>query len=149
MTLRARPQSRRGSRPPHPARPPLPPGRGELLRLIFVALFVLAAPTAGDIGSCNQALADLDARKFFVAKEQIDCAKCAECGFLTETCSRACDFEPNQTSFPAGCYPLIHDGEVCLRALDSASCDEYLLYVSDSGASVPTECNFCPLGGRQ
>jgi hypothetical protein len=141
MTRRARPQEtrRRGA---------LPPRRGELLRLIFVALFVLAAPTAGDIGSCNQTLADLDARKFFVAKEQIDCEKCLECGYVTETCGRACDLEPNQTSFPEGCYPLIHDGEACLNALDAASCDKYLAYVADSGAAVPTECNFCPLGSR-
>jgi hypothetical protein len=40
---------------------------------------------------------------------------------------------------------LVHDGEVCLNALDAASCDDYEQYVANQGATIPTECNFCPL----
>lgn len=124
------------------------PRPSELVRLAVVALFFLAAPTAGDIGSCGQEAQDLDATKFFRAKEQIDCLKCFECGFTTLPCERACDLELSQTAFPEGCYPLVHDGEVCLNALDAAGCSEYVSYIADQGATVPTECNFCPLGTR-
>jgi hypothetical protein len=44
--------------------------------------------------------------------------------------------------------PLVHDGEVCLRALDDGGCEDYRNYMSDLSPSVPTECNFCPSGGR-
>jgi hypothetical protein len=46
--------------------------------------------------------------------------------------------------FPEGCAPLVHDGEVCLRALHFASCDAYRGYVDDAAPTVPTECDFCP-----
>ena len=57
--LRARP----GSSPP--LLPLRPPGVRELARVAFVALVFLAAPTAGDIGSCNQTADGLDPNKFF------------------------------------------------------------------------------------
>ena len=123
------------------------PSRFELARVAVVALFFLAAPTAGDIGSCGQSAEDLDARKFFQAKEQIDCRRCFDCGIDTLVCGKACDLEPSKATFPVGCYPLVHDGEVCLNALDAASCQSYVGYVADEGATVPTECNFCPLDG--
>lgn len=130
-------------------RGPLPdssrPRAGEIARLAVLALFFLAAPTAGDIGSCGQTPADLDATKFFQAKEAIDCAKCDECGILSRACDRACDVAPSQAAFPLGCYPLVHDGEVCLNALNAAGCGEYQAYVSDLGPTTPTECNFCPI----
>jgi uncharacterized membrane protein YgcG len=116
----------------------------EVARVAAVLLVFVAAPTAGDIGSCGEAPQDLDAVKFFQAKELIDCQMCAECGMQTLACERACDFAPNQGSFPLGCYPLIHDGEVCLNALEVTGCDEYRLYMADNGATIPTECNFCP-----
>jgi hypothetical protein len=143
MTTRARPRSSNRSRSSGGA-----PRPGEIARLALVAIFFLAAPTAGDIGSCGQTAVDLDARKFFQAKDQIDCRQCFDCGFDTEVCVRACDPEVSQASFPEGCYPAVHDGEVCLNALAAAGCKEYLAYVADDGASVPTECNFCPLGSR-
>ncbi len=131
------------------SRAPLPassrPRAGEIARLAIVALFFLAAPTAGDIGSCGQTPVDLDATKFFQVKEAIDCAKCDACGILSRACDRACDSTPSQATFPNGCYPLVHDGEVCLNALDAAGCDEYQAYVSDLGPTTPTERNFCPL----
>ncbi|HZF55683.1 MAG TPA: hypothetical protein VE093_44015 [Polyangiaceae bacterium] len=130
-----------------PARPRLQP-RGprahEIARLAALLLLFLAAPTAGDIGSCGESPADLDAVKFFRAKEFIDCGMCFECGMVTLACERACDPNPNQTAFPLGCYPLVHDGEVCLNALGASGCDEYRGFMADQGATVPTECNFCP-----
>ncbi len=50
-----------------------------------------------------------------------------------------------QTAFPVDCEPLVHDGEVCLRRLLEASCSEYVGYVADAAATVPTECDFCPV----
>ena len=46
--------------------------------------------------------------------------------------------------FPPGCFPVVHDGEVCLNALLAADCDDYREFVADEGRTVPTECNFCP-----
>jgi hypothetical protein len=62
---------------------------------------------------------------------------------MTETCKRACGAAMGGT-FPTLCYPLVHDGEVCLDALEAASCSTYASYVADVGATVPTECDFCP-----
>jgi hypothetical protein len=43
---------------------------------------------------------------------------------------------------------LVHDGEVCLRALEVAACDDYALFMDDVAPSLPTECNFCPAEGQ-
>ena len=123
-------------------------GLAEVLRLGAILLFFTAAPTVGDIGSCGQELEDLNATKFFTLKEGIDCARCNECTIGSAACGRACD-ATFDTAFPEGCYPLVHDGEVCLNALEAAGCDEYSAFMSDSAPTVPTECNFCPLGGRE
>lgn len=117
----------------------------EILRLAMVLLLIVAAPTVGDIGSCGEDPADLNAAEFFKKKAEIDCARCAECGFETLTCSFACDPTKAATEFPEGCYPIVHDGDVCLRALHATSCESYSLFVADTGATTPTECNFCPL----
>jgi hypothetical protein len=119
------------------------PGRGELLRLVVAVLFFTAAPTAGDIGSCGQSPDDLDPKKFFANKAEIDCKRCAECGLGTAACDRSCN-KPPPDAFPAGCYPVVHDGEVCLDTLRVASCGDYTSYEADEGATAPTECNFCP-----
>ena len=74
----------------------------------------------------------------------IDAAKCDECDFVTAVCDARRRGEVEAMEFPTGCFPLIHDGEVCLDALLAAGCDEYGDYVADQGAIVPTECNFCP-----
>jgi hypothetical protein len=123
--------------------PPSPPGRGEIARVALIALVFLAAPVAGDIGSCNQSADGLDPNKFFVAKQSVDCQQCQACGLTTMTCTRACG-APMGGSFPAECYPVEHDGEVCLDALLAASCSAYQSYVADQGSTVPTECDFCP-----
>jgi hypothetical protein len=113
-----------------------------------VVLLFCAAPVAGDIGSCNQALEELDAAKFFTEKQRIDCEQCASCGFATSTCAAACAGGEVPDRFEPGCYPLAHDGEVCLRALRDADCDEYAAYVDDAAPETPTECAFCPIDQR-
>jgi hypothetical protein len=113
--------------------------------LIALALLVLAGPTVGDLGSCGQDVADLDPEKFFIEKDFIDCQQCSDCGFITRLCDAACDRIPEATAFDEDCFPLVHDGEVCLNALRAASCDEYASYIDDAAPTVPTECNFCPL----
>lgn len=118
------------------------------LRLLALVVFFTAAPTAGDIGSCNQDPIDLDPVKFFRAKASIDCARCDECGYQTKACAAACSTPPAR-AFPKGCYPLVHDGEVCLDALLAASCGAYGVYIDDDAPVVPTECNFCPAEGAR
>jgi hypothetical protein len=100
---------------------------------------------AGDIGSCNQALEELDPAKFFAEKQRVDCEQCVRCEFGTESCRAACAGEGLADRFDLGCYPLVHDGEVCLRALRDADCEEYSRYVDDGAPETPTECAFCPL----
>ena len=44
---------------------------------------------------------------------------------------------------PQTCRPLLHDGEVCLRALNAASCSDYATFVDDDAPALPSECEFC------
>lgn len=107
------------------------------------------ALTPGDVGGCGQPVQELDPERFFAAKKHADCERCQECGYETDACRQACDDRaPTRDSFPEGCVPLVHDGEVCLRRLLSASCREVAGYVADVAAVAPTECDFCPLGAR-
>ncbi len=120
-----------------------PPGRASIGFVIVLALFA-AAPTVGDIGSCGAPVEPLDASKFFAARAQIECAHCDACGLSTPACKSACD--PHATipsAFPEGCHPVVHDGEVCLNALDALGCGAFSDVVS-AAAIVPTECGFCP-----
>lgn len=113
--------------------------------LVAIALGALcAAPTPGDVGGCGQNPQALDASAFFAAKDAIDCAQCNDCGYTSDFCLRACSGEPSQTSFTTGCEPLVHDGEVCLNALEAASCGDYEKYAADEGREAPSECLFCP-----
>jgi hypothetical protein len=122
--------------------------RGKQFATVVAVLFCLA-PVPGDIGSCAQPVQRLDAQRFFDAKKSVDCRRCDECSIATASCSDACDRSVEvPTSFPEGCVPLVHDGEVCLRALLYASCDDYAGYMDDTAPQVPTECNFCPPNGR-
>ena len=111
---------------------------------MLVLLLLVAAPTAGDIGSCGQPIADLDAVKFFSEKQAIDCAHCRRCGFVSASCESSCGPELLVDAFDGDCFPVVHDGEVCLNALRAADCAEYAAYVADESPTVPTECNFCP-----
>ncbi len=113
---------------------------------LLTALFC-TAPVPGDIGGCGQTAQDLDAPTFFASKKAIDCSRCDECKIDSNSCRSACDTSQKvQTSFPEYCYPLVHDGEVCLRALMAASCNDYARFMDESAPSVPTECDFCPSG---
>jgi len=114
------------------------------LRWAFAASALLClAPAPGDIGGCGQAARDLDPEVFFASKQALECSRCQECGLMTTACQLACDRGPTATEFPAGCFPLVHDGTVCLRALTRASCDDHRKVVADA-PRVPSECNFCP-----
>jgi hypothetical protein len=118
------------------------------LRLLAAALLA-AAPTAGDLGSCGQPAELLDDDKFFAQKRAIDCMRCEACGLTTAACTRACADERTENEvFPELCAPLVHDGEVCLDALLAADCDATASYVADEGATLPTECAFCPADDR-
>lgn len=125
-------------------KPRRPPSRRDLARLAVTALLFLMAPTAGDIGGCSQSASDLDAAKFFAAKQNFDCLRCLQCQIESSACALVCGPDLDQ-AFPESCYPLVHDGEVCLDALGRASCTDYTGYMSDDAPSVPTECDFCPL----
>ena len=111
--------------------------------LALVALLFLAAPYSGDLGCTGKPTVDLDATKFFDAKQDDDCQACLDCGFTTHACAVACGPYLGG-SFPDQCFPLVHDGDVCLHALEAASCGAYQSYVADQGSTVPTECDFCP-----
>ena len=115
------------------------------IALALVAFLFCTAPTPGDIGGCGQKPAELDPGVFFESKEAIDCQRCQECSLTSKSCTNACN-DPSSypTAFPDRCEPLVHDGEVCLRALLNASCSDYRGYMDDQSPSVPTECNFCP-----
>ena len=113
------------------------------MRLALAILFFTAAPTAGDIGGACSAQNDLDPVKFFEVKQSTDCARCLSCALTTQACEKVCTTPPALSAFPYGCEPLEHDGEVCLDALQSASCGAYAGYMADVGGTVPTECDFC------
>ena len=119
------------------------PSRASIAFVMVLALFA-AAPTVGDVGSCNAAVEALDAKAFFTRRLAAECARCDDCGLNTRACIRACDARTEvPTSFPAGCHPVVHDGEVCLHAIDALSCGAASDLVSDAPI-VPTECDFCP-----
>jgi hypothetical protein len=119
-------------------------GHRRHVSVALVALLFCTAPTPGDVGGCGQKPQELDPGVFFASKEAIDCRRCGECGIESRACSNACQApDTYPTTFPDRCLPLVHDGEVCLRKLQYASCSDYASYMSES-PSVPTECNFCP-----
>ena len=113
----------------------------------FVALALCAAPVPGDVGGCGQDPQDLDPATFFWSMQQIECNHCRSCGLSSAACERACAEALVQSEFPANCAPLVHDGEVCLRALQNGSCRDFRDIMSDRAPTVPTECDFCPAGG--
>ncbi len=122
----------------------------QTLALLAASVFGLLslAPTPGDIGGCGQEPTLMDAPTFFSNKKATDCERCEECGLASKACDDACDDAvPFDTAFPQDCLPLVHDGEVCLRALFHASCDDYRAFMSDVAPAVPSECNFCPARG--
>jgi hypothetical protein len=122
------------------------PGRLQLALAAAVALVFGTAPTVGDVGSCGQAATALDEATFRAEKKALDCQRCQDCGLTTQACATACDPKTaSSTAFPATCFPLQHDGDVCIRALQAASCDDYASFTSDVAPTVPSECDFCHL----
>jgi len=119
--------------------------RAAIPSLVVIVLGVLCmAPTAGDVGGCGTEIEALDPLAFALARKDMDCARCKECGLRSARCERACDpARDPETRIPATCQPLKHDGRVCIRALDAASCGSYASYVDDASPSTPTECEFC------
>ena len=118
--------------------------RRELAFAAVLALVFGAAPTVGDVGACGQAATPLDEAVFVGQRKALDCQKCTRCGLTTQTCIDACD--PAKTSnvgWPDTCFPLDHDGVVCIDALEAASCGDYASFVSDIAPTVPPECQFC------
>ncbi len=125
--------------------------RRTLALTALAALVFGAGPTVGDIGSCGAQATLLDEGTFTRERKQTDCQRCTSCRLGTRTCSTACDPDSAPTAgWPSTCLPLQHDGDVCLRALEAASCGEYASFVSDTAPTLPTECDFCrdvPEGG--
>ena len=114
-------------------------------KIAVVVLGVLSmAPTAGDVGGCGAEITTLDPLAFALARKELDCERCQECGITSARCERACDpSKPVETVIPETCSPLQHDGEVCIRALHAASCDAYRTYVDEASPATPSECQFC------
>jgi hypothetical protein len=118
--------------------------RRDIVLIAVVAAVFIAAPTVGDVGGCGKQATDLDEPAFARARKDIDCKRCQACGLATHTCQSACDPQAaGDVAFPVTCRPLLHDGEVCVRALEAASCGDYATFVDDTAPSVPRECDFC------
>ena len=118
--------------------------RGPVLATAIAALLFATGPTPGDLGGCGQSADELDAPRFLVLQARATCSGCGACGLTTKTCVAACKASGGVTAFPVGCHPLVHDGEVCLDRLGAGSCAEWTRWTADDGATLPTECEFCP-----
>ncbi len=121
-------------------------------RVLAIGLAVLGgfAAVPGDIGGCGQGADELDPVVFFQRVRAIQCEQCTRCAVQSLPCREACAAaEPPPTAFEAGCVPLVHDGEVCLRALEAASCRAFRTYVDERAPRQPSECDFCPPRGAQ
>ncbi|MBN2195586.1 MAG: hypothetical protein JW751_22390 [Polyangiaceae bacterium] len=117
------------------------------LRLAGVVLVVFGSLGAvpGDVGGCGQPRETLEPARFFQQLREIECEQCTRCSLGTQACRDACfGAETNPTAFPEDCVPLVHDGEVCLRAIEAAACGAFATYVDDDSPRLPTECDFCP-----
>lgn len=119
--------------------------RGALPTLVVAVLGVLSlAPTAGDVGGCGSEASLLDVAAFSRARKQEDCEHCTTCGLTTSRCVRACDPKaPSDVALPATCRPLLHDGEVCIRAIHAGSCTDWAKWVDETAPTIPSECEFC------
>jgi hypothetical protein len=117
--------------------------RGRVLVVAILGVLSMA-PTVGDVGGCGREATELDASVFAQTKKSLDCKRCSACDLATARCQGACDPKvAPETVLPATCRPLLHDGEVCIRALNAASCGDYASYMDDERPTVPSECDFC------
>lgn len=121
------------------------PTRAELAFAAVMALVFGAAPTVGDVGSCGDTATSLDLKTFIAERKTLDCRRCTQCDLTSQTCMAACNPQSPGSSYgwPSTCFPVQHDGVVCLDALEAASCGDYASYVSDTEPSEPSECDFC------
>jgi hypothetical protein len=121
--------------------------RRDLALCALLAVVFGAGPTVGDIGACSDQASALDLATFQAERKAVDCQRCRQCGLMTQWCVAACNPNaPSPVSWPTStCFPLAHDGVVCIDALQAASCADYASYVSDTDPTVPTECDFCHL----
>ncbi|HEY1695599.1 MAG TPA: hypothetical protein VGG39_25705 [Polyangiaceae bacterium] len=116
----------------------------DLALVAFFALVFGAGPTVGDVGSCGDQATALAESTFAAQRKAMDCQRCTQCGITTQTCTNACNpSKPSDVAWPSTCYPLEHDGIVCLDALQAASCSTYASFVSDVDPAIPSECDFC------
>lgn len=118
----------------------------ELTIGAVVAIVLCTAPTVGDVGGCGASATSLDLATYSFDRKVIDCQRCKQCGLTSNTCKTACTRDaPSNVSWPPSCKPIQHDGDVCIRALKAASCDDYASFVDDIAPAEPTECDFCHL----
>jgi hypothetical protein len=112
--------------------------------LAMIAIVVLGTgPTVGDIGGCGATATEMSEETYAAARRNLDCRRCKECAIATERCRRACEDKTPETDLPATCRPLRRDGDVCVRALRAASCEDYASFMDDVSPTNPTECDFC------
>jgi len=120
--------------------------RREIALGAALAIALCTAPTVGDVGGCGVEATDLSAASFAAERKALDCERCTQCSLTTRMCRIACEKNaPSAVPWPQTCHPLQHDGDVCLRALQAASCADYASFVDDTAPTVPTECDFCHL----
>lgn len=106
-----------------------------------------AAPTVGDVGGCGGAPDEIAPARYAAARKKLECDRCSQCSVSTARCARACDPKaPSDVLLPPTCRPLVHDAEVCLRALNAASCATFARAVDDVAPESPSECLFCREG---
>jgi hypothetical protein len=122
-------------------------GRAVRRAILLLLCGFCLAPTPGDVGGCGQRVEDLDPVAFHAARRKLDCHACLTCGLTTQTCQQSCSLggaTEQAAEFAESCFPLVHDGEVCLRALQAADCETYATYLADVAPEEPSECHFCP-----
>ncbi len=118
--------------------------RRATVAVVIVSAVFLAAPTPGDVGACGKTAQEMSSASFAAARKRADCAGCTACGIVSDRCVRACNEKlPPEIALPPTCRPLIHDGEVCLRAINDAPCDRFATYVDEFAPATPSECTFC------
>ena len=117
--------------------------RGASILVAVSAVFLLA-PTPGAMGGCGKTAEEMSASGYARARKITDCGRCTECGVQSDRCVRACNERlAPEIALPATCRPLLHDGVVCIRAINAASCAAFASYVDERAPVTPSECAFC------
>lgn len=121
---------------------------GAGLGFVVAVLGLLCmAPTPGDIGGCGDAPTEIPSSRYVAARKRLECDRCGSCGIVNARCERACNPKvASDVALPVTCRPLVHDVDVCLRALITASCSTFAAAVDDDAPISPSECLFCREG---